>query len=336
MQLSLEPKILAHLKQNKNLLAFSGGVDSSALFFLLLERGVVFDIAIVDYATRQESKDEVAYAKELAQKHNLTCYVHQAAKIEKNFEAKAREMRYAFFEDLVAKHNYQNLLTAHHLGDRLEWFLMQLSKGAGLLELVGMQTFEPKNGYTLIRPLLGFSKDELKDYLDSSFLKYFIDSTNSDEKYRRNYFRNNFSNPLLKEFLGGIKRSFEYMQEDRELLLDKDVKIEHIEDFTYIEAKPFTRQGIYHIDKQLKTRGFMLSFTQKEQLKHKASVQIARQLIVNQDKRGFIFIVPYKRVKPPLPKEFKEECRVLKLEPSIRYYLYENRDIFLLIKGLLG
>jgi len=48
---------------NKNLLAFSGGVDSSALFFILLEKKIPFDIAIVNYHKREQSKKEVEYGK---------------------------------------------------------------------------------------------------------------------------------------------------------------------------------------------------------------------------------------------------------------------------------
>ena len=61
---------LPFLQNSKNLLGFSGGVDSVALFFLLLEFKIDFDIAIVHYHTRKEADDEVTYAKELAQLHN--------------------------------------------------------------------------------------------------------------------------------------------------------------------------------------------------------------------------------------------------------------------------
>ena len=53
-----------------NLLAFSGGVDSSALFFILMDRGIEFDIAIVNYHKREQSIKEVEYAKHLAKKYN--------------------------------------------------------------------------------------------------------------------------------------------------------------------------------------------------------------------------------------------------------------------------
>ena len=63
---------IASLKNSKNLLAFSGGADSTALFFLLLEHEIPFDIAIVDYAMRDQSKEEVSYAQELALTYKKT------------------------------------------------------------------------------------------------------------------------------------------------------------------------------------------------------------------------------------------------------------------------
>jgi len=127
MELNLE-----QFKDKKNLLAFSGGVDSTALFFLMQEAGVSFDIATVDYGIRQESKDEVAYAKTLAAKYNKKLFLHEAKKIETNFEHTARKVRYSFFDKVIESCGYENLITAHQLDDRFEWFLMQLGRGAGI------------------------------------------------------------------------------------------------------------------------------------------------------------------------------------------------------------
>ena len=124
----LKKSSLSHFQGKKNLLAFSAGVDSSALFFILLHNNVKFDIAIVDYDERPQSKEEVAYAKELAKVHNLKRHLLLAKKIEKNFESKAREIRYDFFQDLIEKEGYDNLITAHHLGDRFEGCLCSFAK----------------------------------------------------------------------------------------------------------------------------------------------------------------------------------------------------------------
>jgi tRNA(Ile)-lysidine synthase len=67
-----------------------------------------------------------------------------AEKIEKNFEARAREIRYNFFEELIKEYHYDNLITAHHLGDRFEWMLMQFCKGAGCAEIAGMAEEQKK------------------------------------------------------------------------------------------------------------------------------------------------------------------------------------------------
>jgi tRNA(Ile)-lysidine synthase len=207
------------LRKGKNLLAFSAGVDSVALFFLLLENNIKFDIAIVNYGIRKESIQEEEYAKYLSKKYNLKIYIAHSIKFENNFEKNARDFRYNFFEEIIEREKYDNLLTAHQLNDRLEWLLMRLSKGAGVVELLGLEGISKKQNYTLIRPILEHSKDELLYYLKENNYKYFIDSSNSDEKYERNYFRKHFSNQLIKKYKKGISKSFEYLNKDKELLI---------------------------------------------------------------------------------------------------------------------
>ena len=192
----LELENLELLKNRKNLLAFSAGVDSSALLFLLLEHNISFDIALVNYGLREQSKEEEAYTLELAQKYNLKAHITHAPTFENNFEKNARDFRYAFFDRLMQ--NYDNLLTAHQLNDQLEWFLMRLTKGAGTTELLGLEPVSQRKDYRVVRPLLQHSKEELLEYLNKHQHHYFIDESNIDEKYERNHFRKNFSNKLLK------------------------------------------------------------------------------------------------------------------------------------------
>ena len=197
----LKTSSLTKLEGKKNLLAFSAGVYSTALFFILLQNKIKFDIAIVNYNTRKQSLEELSYAKKLAKTYNLTCHHLNAEVIEKSFEAKAREIRYDFFEKLIAQSNYDNLITAHHLGDRFEWMLMQFCKGAGCAELAGMEVAQKRENYTLLRPLLHLDKQELLNFLNLKKIKYFEDESNYDENIKRNYFRHNYSTPLLQEHL---------------------------------------------------------------------------------------------------------------------------------------
>ncbi len=322
------------LKDTKNLLAFSGGVDSSALFFLLTQHNIKFDIAIVDYGLREQSKKEVNYAQELAKKYNSTCHILVAPKLENNFEAKAREIRYDFFEKLIKEYSYETLLTAHHLGDRFEWMLMQFCKGAGCAEMAGMQKKEDKNFYTLLRPLLHLDKQELLSFLNENNLKYFQDETNFDENIKRNSFRHNITNPLLKKYLGGIKKSFSYIDEDRKELV-QDTKAQIIGDFAYFKSSNNKRADIFTIDKYLKTKLHMPSANERELLKTQKTVVLGRKFVVNQE-HGYVFIAPYKNQNLYMPKTFKEECRVLKIEPKLRPYLYTNTQATKQIKKLLG
>ncbi|WP_324171293.1 tRNA lysidine(34) synthetase TilS [Sulfurimonas sp.] len=328
----LEISSLKTLENKKNLLAFSAGVDSTALFFLLLNDSIKFDIAIVNYGQRNQAVEEVAYAKELASTYNLKCHTFIAKKIDKNFESTARNIRYNFFEELITTYNYDNLLTAHHLGDRFEWMLMQFCKGAGCAELAGMREKEQREFYTLIRPLLRLDKQELYSYLKANNIKYFEDNSNLDEDITRNSFRHNHASPLLDKYLDGIKKSFAYLDEDK-AMLTPEVIIKNIDEFSYFAKQKTKRADIFTIDKLLKSKKYMLSFKERELLKNKNTLIVGRKFIVNINEY-FIFIVPYLDANLKMNHKFKEECRVLKIEPKLRPFLYANEIVFEKVKEL--
>ena len=329
----LPHSVAQNLQKSKNLLAFSGGGDSTALFFLLLEQEIPFDIAIVNYGVRKQSEAEVAYAKELAKRYNKLCFVKTAPKFESNFEAGARKIRYDFFEELIDTHNYDTLLMAHHLGDRLEWFLMQLCKGSGCLELAGMRMIERRDDYTLVRPLLERSKEELLEYLQNKDIRYFHDASNDDESFLRNRFRHRFAKPLLKEYASGIRRSFEYMDEDR-ALLEEECEVFKEGEMSCFYAPASQRAALRCIDIELKKRGYVLSASEKQELKSGKNSTVGRKhLIVFHSQ--LVCITPYSDEKPTLSKKFKEECRKLAIEPKLRPFFYANPKAFKLFKNLI-
>ncbi|ADN08596.1 tRNA lysidine(34) synthetase TilS [Sulfurimonas autotrophica] len=319
----LHNKTKEDLRKSKNLLAFSAGGDSTALLFMLLENNIPFDIAIVDYGTREQSKEEVAYAKALAKQYNFTCNVHQAKEIESNFEANARKIRYDFFETLIQEHDYDTLLTAHHLGDRFEWMLMQFCKGAGCAELAGMQEKALRNGYILYRPLLHVDKQELLEYLHGNNIKYFEDKSNSDEKYTRNTFRHNYTKPLLEKYLQGIKKSFKYIDADVQDLI-QDSPLKKINELVCFKKTPTSRNDIYLIDKYLKSLNHLMSGDEKKQLQEKQTVVIGRKYIAT-TLRDYICIAPYIKAEN-MPKNFKEKMRLLHVEPKLRGYLATDSE----------
>lgn len=319
------------LKNSKNLLAFSAGGDSTALFFLLLESGIPFDIAIVDYGVREQSKEEVLYAQTLAAKYKKECFIKQATQIEKNFEAQARSIRYDFFEALIDEHNYENLLTAHHLGDRFEWMLMQFCKGAGCLELVGMQELEQKRNYSLVRPLLHLEKQELQEYLKTQNLKFFEDESNDDESFKRNYFRHNFAQPLLEQYKAGIKQSFEYMNKDAKQLIE-EVEPKIVNGLFCLESKN-SRTNVRQIDLYLKSLGHMITANEKLKLLDGESLVVGRKYIVTQEGK-YIFIAPY-IVAKNIEKGVKEKFRLLGVPKQLRGYLASDTEALEFVSLLL-
>jgi tRNA(Ile)-lysidine synthase len=323
---------ISNLNTTKNLLAFSSGVDSTALFFILLENNTPFDIAIVNYNQREQSKEEIKYAKELAKKYNKKIYTKDVKlNTTSNFEKNARDIRYNFFEEIITQEHYETLITAHQLNDKLEWFLMQFSQGAGLVELIGLEEYTYKETYQIFRPLLQYTKEELEIFLSKKDIKYFIDESNFDEKYTRNYFRKNFSNELLHKFKNGIQQSFKYLENDLNSL-----NIDYKPIYKEKELEVFKHSNDYNIDIRvidvsLKKRGILLSKKQRDEILKQKELVISHKIaisIVNE----YIFISPYENVS--MDKKFKELCRIKKIPKNIRAYLYKDKieEIFNFLK----
>ena len=314
------------IKNQKNLLAFSAGIDSSALFFLLLEQNIPFDIAIVNYNQREQSKEEVSYAKELAIKYSKNIYLKDITlDANSNFEKNARDIRYAFFEEIINEHSYENLITAHQLNDKLEWFMMQITKGAGLVELIGFNVFEHKENYKIYKPLLQITKEELQKYLKQNDLKYFIDNSNFDEKYKRNFFRHNFSDKLLEEFKEGIKKSFDYLQKDLNSLNIQDRPKKKIKELEIFVNQKDDNLNIRTIDLSLKRRGILLTNAQRNEILKQKEITISNKINISMDENN-IWITPMLNIT--MDKKFKELCRVNKIPKNIRAYIFsENIDL---------
>lgn len=322
---------LEQLHEGKVLLAFSGGVDSTALFHLLLENNVSFDIAHVNYHTRPTSDIEALSAQSLANTYNLQCHTHSCHLKDTNFEHRAREERYGFFETLMKKYNYTYLLTAHQLNDRLEWMLMQLAKGAGLPELLGIRSMDQKKDIPILRPLLQHDRAEIEAYLHEHHLVHFIDESNRDENYTRNRFRHRHSTPLMQEHADAIRRSFGYLDEDSDLLIEK-VLFESSQELYYAPNPNSARSLVYGIDRHLKSLGTLMSKNEKERLKKEKSCVISRQYAVSIEEK-MTFIAPY-HPRIVMDKGFKEECRKLKIDPKLRGYLYGAHEAFALMRRL--
>ncbi|HEB9332975.1 TPA: tRNA lysidine(34) synthetase TilS [Campylobacter coli] len=313
--MQIKDEILSLLKKGRNLLAFSYGSDSSALFHFLVQKKIDFDLAMINYKTRKNSDLEEQKAKELALEFHKKIFIKSAPVIKGNFEKEARDFRYDFFEEICLEQNYDNLILAHHLNDQLEWFLMQLSRGAGLAEILGMQECEKRQNYTLLRPLLFTSKDEILSYLKENDIFYFQDESNENEKYFRNYIRKNFSNAFVSKFHQGLKRSFFYLDEDRKKLYD-------LESIKEIQGLMICPKNESLIAKAVKMKGLLLSAAQRKEFLKGDCVLGGKIGIVYKDEKAIVF--KYETCRK-LPKEFKEACRIAKIPRLLRAYLYNHK-----------
>jgi tRNA(Ile)-lysidine synthase len=320
MKFKLTPHSSFFIKK-KNLLAFSAGIDSSALFFLLIEHRIPFDMALVNYGTREQSDTEEAHAIALAKEHGLQCYTAKAPKFASNFEKNARDFRYAFFEELIMEHGYDNLLTAHQLNDRMEWFLMQMTRGAGAAELIGMEPIQKRPHYTLVHPLLTAPKSELLGYLQEHNHPYFVDESNADARHERNRFRAAFSDPLIAQYGEGIARSFDYLLADK-TLLDAGYTILHREKELRILRLQYPQAKVRAADQTLKQLGYLLSAAQREEIGDNDSVVVGGKWAVELSGEK-LYIAPY--TQTPMPKEFKERCRTQHIPPKVRPYFFTEK-----------
>jgi len=309
------------LEGQKNLLAFSAGVDSSALFFLLIEHHISFNIAIVDYGLRAQSQKEVAYAKSLAKQYHIKCYTAEAPIYKSHFEQQARTFRYQFFEEIIREHGYDTLLTAHQLNDQLEWLLMRLSKGAGLSEMIGLEPISQREGYTLVRPLLSHSKEALLSYLKKNSYPYFVDESNNSDTYERNRFRKHFSDPFITQYAEGVARSFDYLHQDKAALEERFETLYTHKALRVIKLHTPSAKA-KAADLTLKELGYLLSAAQRNEIAKAQSLVIGGTWAVEQQETH-LYIAPYLTIS--MPKAFKEQCRIAKIPTKIRPYLYAKK-----------
>lgn len=319
------------LKKGRILLAFSGGVDSTALFHLLLKHNILFDIAHVNYHTRDTSDSEEQSAMGLAQRHNLQCHTHSCRLGGANFEHRAREERYRFFGYLMKKYGYTYLLTAHQLNDRLEWLMMQMCRGSGLPEMLGIRSHDTREGIEILRPLLEWDRESIEAYLHTHHIPHHIDESNMDERYTRNAFRHRYSAPMMRDYRDAIRRSFRYLEEDNETLIDPMV-FTTIQKLSYAPNPKNIRSLVVGIDTFFKNSGYLLSQHDKEALKGGGEHIIARHTVVSIES-NYTLIAPYES-NVIMDKGFREECRKLKVGAKLRGYLYGSPEAMRVIRQL--
>ena len=246
---SLAERVLSHIRRDGLLsagervgAAVSGGIDSVALLRVLLELrgelGIVLSMVHFNHRLRgAESDGDQEFVAGLAREYDLEFFVDgddvagHAAEERVSVEAAARELRYGFFQSLLAGDGPQGLkpdlvspalrgpegplfhgaylrriATGHTLDDQAETVLMRMIRGSGLRGLGGIQPrilVEDDDGEIsgeIVRPLLNVRHRELEGYLEDIGQPWREDSTNADERFTRNRIRSLVVPLLEKEF----------------------------------------------------------------------------------------------------------------------------------------
>ena len=296
----MENLFLSHLKKNfpsisvsKLIIAVSGGVDSIVLFHLCLKLKLNFFVAHCNFKLREKESDlDEKFVRDLAIKHNIKFYTKSfntkklSSNYNKSIQMVARELRYSWFEELSKELNVKHILTAHHLDDSLETFLINLSRGSGIDGLLGI----PRVNDTVYRPLLIFKKDEILSYAKENKISWREDSSNRKQDYLRNQIRIEVL-PKLKEInpnlLDNFSKSIDRLQQSKSIIKDK------IDDF--IKNVSFTRdEKIYfeinkikkvtNIDAYLYELLKRYNFTQWDDIRGLLDSQSGKQIISNTHK----------------------------------------------------
>ena len=215
------------LKDKKLLIAISGGLDSVVLYHILTSLNFNISLTHCNFNLRgKESYLDEEFVNNLSQKTSNQIFIKSFDTEKYSKENKlstqiaARELRYTWFQELVEKHNFDYILTAHHADDNLETFLINLTRGTGLEGFTGI----PKINGNIVRPLLPFSREEILKYAKENKIEWREDASNASTKYTRNKLRHQVI-PVLKEInpslLSSFKKTLENLQESQQILEDR-------------------------------------------------------------------------------------------------------------------
>jgi tRNA(Ile)-lysidine synthase len=192
------------------LLAVSGGIDSMVLWHLFHKAGFQFAVAHCNFQLRGEESDEdESFVAQVASNRQNKLYSQSfetgqhASQNKISVQMAARDLRRAWFAELIQKHKYQKIATAHHLNDSLESVILNLTRGTGL---AGFQGILPVvEDY--VRPLMFATQSMVEQYAVENKVRWREDRSNSSTKYRRNHIRHDVI-PVLKQMNPGLEETF--------------------------------------------------------------------------------------------------------------------------------
>jgi len=214
------------LQDKKILLAISGGVDSMVLLDLFKKLSYQIAVAHCNFNLRSEASDlDEQLVKEYCKDNDIHFFVNSFNTVvyaelhKQSIQIAARELRYQWFDELLKNNDLDFIVTAHHLDDSVETFLINFTRGTGLDGLLGI----PEINEQTVRPLLFFSRNQILDYAIQNNIAWREDASNATTKYLRNKIRHDII-PILKEkntdFLQSFQQTISNLNEIKDLVND--------------------------------------------------------------------------------------------------------------------
>ena len=182
-------------KKSHFLVGFSGGADSMLLLYLLnnLKKEYKYKLSAlhINHGWRGEESDrEQKKCENFCKKYKIDFYCERLNEEIKKDENSARIARYILFRNYAQKLGANVVLTAHNSTDVVETFIYRLAKGMGSIGAMSIPEIRDEGNFKICRPLINVSSLEIRKECKKLGLNYNIDSSNADNKYKRNLIRN--------------------------------------------------------------------------------------------------------------------------------------------------
>lgn len=205
VELAASETVDAHFKKREKLcfvLGVSGGIDSTCLLHIFANLDIKVIAVHINYKTRGEaSKKDADFVGQTCKQLNVENRVFEIDSKDasySNFQAWARKVRYDCFEKVAREANATGIAVAHNEDDQVETILQKIFRGSGLAGWAAMQIWDGR----LFRPLLNISRKEIEQYCKENNIDYRVDSSNLENKYARNFLRNEWLPQLAQHFPG--------------------------------------------------------------------------------------------------------------------------------------
>jgi tRNA(Ile)-lysidine synthase len=197
---------------NRVLLAVSGGLDSMVMLHLFKKANYPIAVAHCNFQLRGvEAGQDEQFVKDACQslavpffskKFNTREYAEENRL---SIQVAARELRYAWFQELMEDEKLDYLATAHHINDSLETVLLKWIHGSSLESFAGI----PVKNKRTIRPMLFATRSQLSDFASGKGIMWRTDSSNDSDDYQRNFIRHQVI-PKLKEINPALESTFQH------------------------------------------------------------------------------------------------------------------------------